>query len=193
MKIYLIFTLILSSVLFGHAQDCNYAKNETDEFEGKVIKLLEWQTIINQEIAEGYETIRFSLARSGDYLFLNLNCLFNLSKPTTFCMAPGSAKVILKLDNDSLVTADYTGDINCGKIDFMNSNVLTTISASYLIDKKDYQAIKGRQIKKMRCYFGDHHIDYSIPDTLVRGPYPTAGDREMNPQKYFIETLACIE
>lgn len=162
--------------------DCNYYKNEVDEFTGKKKIILIEQDFINYTSDELKEYFK-----NKDYVKCQVYCArIEKTKVAYFhwvlqtkdayklfgSIAKGS-KILLKFkDGETLELKFSKSDIGDTNYDYG----YTTYSSYIILDEESIRILKNKEVEKVRMYWGKGYEDYPVS----------------NP-KLFVEQLPCIE
>jgi hypothetical protein len=195
--IYILSFSLLTNLAVG--QNCDYYKNETDEFTKAIKKITKSQTINNQHNADKTEALYLALKRIDNSKFLELTIFrrHSLGGRQTYCFAKDS-KVMIKLSNDSIRTLTYIGDVDCANGDVTSSQYGSytdyNLTGNFLLTDELLDELGKNKMTKIRIYFTDFYTETDIPEKLKKplGGYPILGDKMMNPQEYFRLTVNCI-
>ena len=134
---------LLTGVLMASGQECDYMKNEVDEFTGKVNKVLNWKEVAKNDIGKMHISLRYldgaymALGYSGD-----VGCVTS------------EGKIMIKLEDGEMVTLKNFGDIDCGD------------TPSFLFDifPEDITKLSSSPISKIRLYGSDAYSDLDPTD-----------------------------
>lgn len=197
-KLYVILVLICISFI-NYSQDCNYFKNEVDEFTGKKRMYTNLQTIINKHEDGKTHMICLSLNNINGAKFVKF-VMFkrHSSSRNTYCFNKGS-KLLIKLKNNEVIELRYIGDVDCAESDYNYSQYGSytdyTISGNFYLDKESIIELNRAPINKFRVYFTDGYVDLEVEGDIKNklGSFRVMGDKEYNVHYFFMNTFKCIE
>lgn len=153
------------------SKDCDYQKNEVDEFTEKVIKVLNPQNLIKHtpdNLQSFYkkesfvETAAF-LASSNGNVFLYMNWIIRSKKAyDTYGYIKKGAKLMLKLENGEVVDLSFRKS-DTGDIDYDDN--LTSFMSTCYISPENMSLLKKSPIQKIRMSWTKGYQEYT-PENL---------------------------
>ena len=143
MKKILILILLLTGVSAVNAQECDYTKNEVDEFTGDIKKNLKFKEVAKNDLGRLHISLRYL---EGTYMLVghegDLGCVSH------------DSKIMIKLEDGEILTLDNFGDIDCGD----HPTFYFDISPANLIK------LNKSPINKIRLYGSDAYSDLNPTD-----------------------------
>jgi len=159
---------LLMGVLICNAQECNYYKNEVDEFTGDTRIIMETEPFISHTDSallkyykrkkEQYLEIGVYTAKLNETYALYFNAKFQTKKAYEYygVVSKGS-KIIMKLVDGSMI------ELIIGKSDFGDSDYdrgTTTYSSYCVLEESDISSLKSSDIEKVRIYWSKGYESY---------------------------------
>ena len=178
MKTTILTMTLLMGVLIGNAQECNYYKNEVDEFTGDTRIIMETEPFISHTDSallkyykrkkEQYLEIGVYTAKLNETYALYFNAKFQTKKAYEYygVVSKGS-KIIMKLADGSMI------ELIIGKSDFGDSDYdrgTTTYSSYCVLEESDISSLKSSNIDKVRVYWSKGYGSYDCdsPGLLIK-------------------------
>jgi hypothetical protein len=166
-------TIGLAMLTFGTFAQCDFQKNEVDEFTGKVVKVLKPELFIAHTDSSlkkyyrkrDYLTITTKVAHIGgiDVLYFTAIILNKEAYKYYGSLRKGS-KVMLKLKNGEMISVEFdTSDF--GEVDYDRSR--TTYSNYCAINDEQKEMLKSSEVDKVRIYWSEGYEDYECDNSDV--------------------------
>lgn len=178
MKTTILTMTLLMGVLIGNTQECNYYKNEVDEFTGDTKIIMETESFISHTDSsllkyykrkkEQYLEVGVYVAKLNETYVLYFDAKLQTKKAYDYygVISKGS-KIIMKLSDGSM-TELIISKSNFGKTDYDRGT--TTYSSYCVLEESDISSLKSSNIDKVRIYWskGYESYDCDSPGLLIK-------------------------
>jgi hypothetical protein len=142
--------------LTSYSQDCNYLKNEKDEFTGKVI-IETWGKLI-REFSGSNANLIFRKVDSSYLLLFN----YTIQMPTAMVVGKND-ELILKLSNDVLINFKPL-DIYTAQRQNVGGILVTQIRVFYTAEKAQIKLLAENDIRRVRFNYSNQNQVYADHD-----------------------------
>jgi len=170
--------MLLLITLANQAQECNYYKNEVDEFTGDTKIIMETESFIShtdssllkyyKKKKEQYLEVGVYVAKLNETYVLYFNAKFQTKKAYEYygSVSKGS-KIIMKLADGTMA------ELIISKSDFGKTNYdrgTSTYSSYCILGESDLSSLKSSEIDKVRIYWskGYESYDCDSPSLLIK-------------------------
>ncbi len=152
-KLITLCALIIASISMSIAQTSKLDINKKDDMTGDLVQATSWEKV-------GTSANMVYLMR---FIRVNSNMLIDLKVTTRSVeVVPEDADLMLKLSNDSLITANSIGfevaELGKGAVGLANSEAFG-INPKYLIDGSMLKSLSTSPVIKMRVYLKESFIE----------------------------------
>lgn len=156
-KIYYILTFLVLAVQTSSAQDCEFKKNEVDEFTNEIIKITE-ASVIDIPLMGGASS-KLNFIRKNE----NFSIWFYYSNSTLAesISVMENDTMMIKLEDNEIIKLPPTGSFEM-KTQVINGIVIKSITPTYSINKSQLETLSQSKIEKVRFYFNQKKIDHDI-------------------------------
>lgn len=161
--------LLLNIIILGvYAQDCKWAKNETDDFTGQTIKVLQRTPFVQHTDEElkkyyrkkHYTTCNIACAEIEGVSAVYMDWILLTEKAYKYYGAVRqNAEIILKLENGETVTLVY-GNTETGETNYTLK--MTSYYSYCVLSDEQIKALKSSPIEKVRQYWSKGYKDYEV-------------------------------
>ena len=159
---------LLMGVLIGNAQECNYYKNEVDEFTGDTKIIMETESLISHTDSsllkyyknkkEQYLEVKIYTAKLNDIYAMYFYAIFQTKKAYEYYGAVSKGnKIIMKLADGTII------ELIISKSDFGDADYdkgTTTYSSYCVLRESDLSSLKSSNIDKVRIYWSKGYESY---------------------------------
>jgi hypothetical protein len=168
---------LLMGALIGKSQECNYYKNEVDEFTGSTKIIMESESFIShtdssllkyyKKKKEQYLEIEIYTAKLNETYVLYFDAVFQTKKAYEYYGALSKGeKIMLKL-SDGTMTNLIISKSDFGKTDYDRET--TTYSSYCILGESELESLKSLDIDKIRIYWSKGYDDYDCDSPSVIG------------------------
>lgn len=178
MKTTILTMTLLMGVLIGNAQECNYYKNEVDEFTGDTKIIMDTEPFIShtdssllkyyKKKKEQYLEVGVYVAKLNETYVMYFDAKFQTKKAYEYygVVSKGS-KIIMKLA-DGTMTELIISKSDFGDTDYDRGT--STYSSYCILGKSDISSLKSSNIDKVRIYWskGYESYDCDSPGLLIK-------------------------
>jgi hypothetical protein len=188
MKQLLAITLFFLSLTTFAQKPCEYNMNVTDSI-GSYKSTVEYM-MSEKNFAGSSSYVFFSLALTDGLPTLNVQLI---QKSKDFIKAncfDKNSKLFLQLNNGKIITLIHTDEENCGSLIRDDKNFDNrVITGSFMFIKDSFEELKKSPVSLMRIKYLTDTEDYIVKKEFIS---------ELNnitylPEKFFINTIQCIE
>jgi len=166
---------LLMGVLIGNAQECNYYKNEVDEFTGNTKIIMETESFIShtdssllkyyKKKKEQYLEVSIYTAKLNETYVMYFDAIFQTKKAYEYygAVSKGS-KIIMKLA-DGTITELIISKSDFGDTDY--DKEITTYSSYCILGDSELETLKSSEIDKVRIYWSKGYESYDCDNPSV--------------------------
>ncbi len=198
---YKLLTLFCYCILIQpiYSQDCNYLMNKVDEFTKRVKKITKSQTILNKHDKEKTQNLTLSLIAIDSSKYLSISYYKRTSSGSFDMCFSDDSKLLVKLADSSIVSLPYVGSIECAlsKVEVTQYSTYWnhSISGSFEMDSIAVAKLLSSEIRLVRVEGSKSYEDVKIIEKVKKpiGSFHIFGDKKIDPRKYFIDYMKCIQ
>jgi hypothetical protein len=188
MKQLLAITLFFLSLTTFAQKPCEYNMNVTDSI-GNYKSTIEYM-MSEKNFAGSSSYVFFSLALTDGLPTLNVQLI---QKSKDFIKAncfDKNSKLFLQLNNGKIITLIHTDEENCGSLIRDDKNFDNrVITGSFMFIKDSFEELKKSPVSLMRIKYLTDTEDYIVKKEFTS----ELNNITYQPEKFFINTIQCIE
>lgn len=188
MKQLLAITLFFLSLTTFAQKPCEYNMNVTDSI-GSYKSTVEYM-MSEKNFAGSSSYVFFSLALTDGLPTLNVQLI---QKSKDFIKAncfDKNSKLFLQLNNGKIITLIHTDEENCGSLIRDDKNFDNrVITGSFMFIKDSFEELKKSPVSLMRIKYLTDTEDYIVKKEFIS----ELNNITYQPEKFFINTIQCIE
>jgi hypothetical protein len=188
MKQLLAITLFFLSLSTFAQKPCEYNMNVTDSI-GSYKSTVEYM-MSEKNFAGSSSYVFFSLALTDGLPTLNVQLI---QKSKDFIKAncfDKNSKLFLQLNNGKIITLIHTDEENCGSLIRDDKNFDNrVITGSFMFIKDSFEELKKSPVSLMRIKYLTDTEDYIVKKEFIS----ELNNITYQPEKFFINTIQCIE
>lgn len=181
--------IILPTLLFSQAKDCEYDRNEKTD--STSIKVLPDQVMHERIYGNSKEIIQFKLLNNDGVPLVNVQIL---QKNTNFIPAScfnKLSRIDFQLANGKIVTLVSIIEDNCSVLNYNEGDktYIRILDGYFAFSKNNYEELKKATLSIMRIKFATEAKEYVI----MRELQSEFLNKTYYPENIFINMLQCIE
>jgi hypothetical protein len=185
-----IIIIIMMSISFiGYSQtNCKFTKNEIDDMTGEKVVISKSFIMCVEFMGLG---LHLTPKQINDKYILN----FSFTYPRSFSMSE-SDKIILKLENDELITLSTNKNFNSEGEEIFTGSGYTTLYGGNIdieITKEQLEKLSVNKLSKLRIYFseGFDSVHNKVSKKWIEG-FWEKDNFSSNKLKKFMKELSCL-
>jgi hypothetical protein len=188
MKYLLALTLFFMSVTSFAQKPCEYSINVTDSL--GTYKSTKEYIICEENFAGNTNYIFFSLVLTDGLPTLNVQMLQKSKEFMKAYCFDANSKIFLQLNNGKIITLLHIDQEDCGSLIRDDKNFDNrVISGSFMFMKDSFEELKKSPLSLMRIKYLTDTEDYVIKKEFTS----ELNNTTYQPEKFFINTIQCIE